>query len=88
MAAPLPAIGVLISGRGSNLQALIDAVAAGDLPARIAVVISNRPNAAGLERARAAAIETLVLERLAASGEPAARPIGAVVAGAGNVAYR
>ena len=56
-----PSIGVLISGRGSNLQAIIDAVAGGRLDARIAVVISNRPEAAGLERARRAGIETLVL---------------------------
>jgi phosphoribosylglycinamide formyltransferase-1 len=58
---PLPALGVLISGRGSNLQAIIDAIAAGRLDARIAVVISNKASAAGLERARAAGIETLVL---------------------------
>jgi phosphoribosylglycinamide formyltransferase 1 len=55
-------IGVLISGRGSNLQALIDAAAAGTLAARLAVVISNRQNAPGLDRARAAGIETLVLD--------------------------
>jgi phosphoribosylglycinamide formyltransferase-1 len=55
-------IGVLISGRGSNLQALIDAVARGALDARIAVVISNKSGAAGLERARAAGIEALVLD--------------------------
>ena len=58
-------IGVLISGRGSNLQALIDAIVDGRLHARIAVVISNRAQAAGLERARAAAIETLVLDHRA-----------------------
>lgn len=52
---------VLISGRGSNLQALIDAIASGQLEASIAVVISNRKDAAGLERARAAGIETIVL---------------------------
>jgi phosphoribosylglycinamide formyltransferase-1 len=52
-------IGVLISGRGSNLQALIDAVADGRLDATIAVVISNREDAAGLERARRAGIETV-----------------------------
>jgi phosphoribosylglycinamide formyltransferase-1 len=57
-----PAIVVLISGRGSNLQALIDAIAQGKLAARIAVVISNRAAAAGLERARAAGIEALVLD--------------------------
>jgi phosphoribosylglycinamide formyltransferase-1 len=57
-----PAIGVLISGRGSNLQALIDAIGDGRLPARIAVVISNKADAAGLSRAAAAGIETLVLD--------------------------
>ncbi len=55
-------IGVLISGRGSNLQAVIDGIAAGRLEAEIAVVISNRANAAGLERARAAGIETLHID--------------------------
>lgn len=54
-------LGVLISGRGSNLQALIDAIACGELDARIAVVISNKASAAGLERARAAGIETLTV---------------------------
>jgi len=54
-------LGVLISGRGSNLQALIDAIASRRLDASIAVVISNRKDAAGLERARAAGIETIVL---------------------------
>ena len=58
-------LGVLISGRGSNLQAIIDAVAGGRLDARIAVVISNRAEAAGLERARRAGIETLVLSHKA-----------------------
>ena len=57
-----PAIGVLISGRGSNLQALIDAIEQRKLPAAIAVVISNRPHAGGLDRARAAGIETLIIE--------------------------
>ena len=58
----MPALGVLISGRGSNLQALIDAIESGRLAARIAIVISNRASAAGLERARAANIETLVVD--------------------------
>lgn len=57
----LPLIGVLISGRGSNLGALIEAISDQRLQARIAVVISNRPGAAGLERARAAGIDTVVL---------------------------
>ena len=56
------ALGVLISGRGSNLQALIRAVDDGRLDARIAVVISNRPQAAGLDHARKAGIETLVVD--------------------------
>ena len=54
-------IGVLISGRGTNLQALIDAARDGRLNARIAVVISNKRSAAGLDRARAAGIEPLVI---------------------------
>ena len=54
-------LGVLISGRGSNLQAIIDAVVAGQLPAAIAIVISNRADSAGLQRARDAGIETLHL---------------------------
>jgi phosphoribosylglycinamide formyltransferase-1 len=54
-------LGVLISGRGSNLQAIVDAIAAGTLDATIAIVISNRAAAAGLARARAAGIETMVL---------------------------
>jgi phosphoribosylglycinamide formyltransferase-1 len=54
-------IGVLISGRGSNLQAIIDAIAAGRLAARIAVVVSNKPAVQGLERARAAGIEAVHL---------------------------
>ena len=53
-------IGVLISGRGSNLQALIDAQERGDLGGVIAVVISNVETAAGLERARHAGIPTAV----------------------------
>jgi phosphoribosylglycinamide formyltransferase-1 len=55
-------IGVLISGRGSNLQAIIDAIAAKKLDAELAVVISNRPDAAGLARASDAGVETLVLD--------------------------
>ena len=54
-------IAVLISGRGSNLQALIDAVADGRLQAEIALVISNRADAPGLQRARTAGIETLTI---------------------------
>jgi phosphoribosylglycinamide formyltransferase 1 len=54
-------LGILISGRGSNLQAIIDAIARGELVASIAVVISNRAGAAGLARAEQAGIPTLVM---------------------------
>ena len=54
-------LGVLISGRGSNLQALIDAIAEGRLDARIVVVISNREDAGGLDRARAAGIDAICI---------------------------
>jgi len=54
-------LGVLISGRGSHLQAIIDAIAGGRLAATVAIVISNRADAAGLGRARGAGIETLYL---------------------------
>ncbi|MEW6257821.1 MAG: phosphoribosylglycinamide formyltransferase [Pseudomonadota bacterium] len=52
---------VLISGRGSNMSALIAAAEAPDFPAEISLVISNRPDAAGLRAAEAAGIRTLVL---------------------------
>lgn len=55
--------GVLISGSGTNLQAVIDAIAAGTLDAQVPIVVSSRPDAHGIERARAAGIETLVLSR-------------------------
>ncbi|KAL7747753.1 large subunit of alpha-aminoadipate reductase [Sorochytrium milnesiophthora] len=54
------AVVVLISGNGSNLQALIDAAESGTLPARIALVVSNRSNAFGLQRASKHNIPTLV----------------------------
>ena len=54
-------IAILISGRGSNLQAIIDAIANGRLEATIAIVISNRSDAQGLIRAREAGIEALCL---------------------------
>ena len=55
-------IGVLLSGSGTNLQAIIDAAAEG-LPVDIALVVSSRPDAYGIERARAAGIPTLVMNR-------------------------
>lgn len=56
-------LGVLISGSGTNLQALIDAIAAGRLDASIELVVSSRPSAFGLKRAEAASIQTLTLSK-------------------------
>jgi phosphoribosylglycinamide formyltransferase-1 len=56
-------LGVLISGRGSNLQALIEACAERDFPATVALVVSNNPHAQGLARAAACGIPTAVIER-------------------------
>jgi phosphoribosylglycinamide formyltransferase-1 len=53
---------ILISGRGSNMAALIQAAAADDYPAEIALVVSNRTDAGGLERARASGIPTAIVE--------------------------
>jgi phosphoribosylglycinamide formyltransferase-1 len=81
-------LGVLISGRGSNLQSLIDATRDGHLDASIVVVISNREDAAGLERARRAGIEALCVPHRSAvsrddhdraiAGELRARDVGLV----------
>jgi len=60
-ASPLPAV-ILISGRGSNLQAIIDAIAEGTLPVDIRAVISNRPEATGLQTAKQAGITTAVAD--------------------------
>lgn len=56
-------LGILISGRGSNLQSIIDAIQNGELQATIAVVISNRPEAVGLLRAKEAGLETVCLRQ-------------------------
>ncbi len=58
-------IGVLISGSGTNLQAIIDAIAEGRLDAEVAVVISNLEDAYGLERARKAGIPAVHVDRTA-----------------------
>ncbi len=55
-------LAVLISGRGSNLQSIIDACAAPDFPAEIEIVISNRPDAFGIERAKNAGLKTAILD--------------------------
>lgn len=57
-------IGILISGRGSNMVALVDAVQSGEVPAsEVAVVISDKAGAAGLGKARERGVETVVVER-------------------------
>ncbi|MCH3967471.1 MAG: phosphoribosylglycinamide formyltransferase [Atopobiaceae bacterium] len=56
-------LGVLISGNGTNLQAIIDAIAAGALDAEVALVVSSRPSAFGLKRAEEAGIQTLTLSK-------------------------
>jgi len=61
---------VLISGRGSNLQAILDQAASGELPVEIAAVISNRPGVAGLERARQAGVPALELDHKNFPGRP------------------
>ena len=69
-------IGILISGRGSNMVALIDAAQAGMIPnAGVAVVISDQPTAAGLEKAKERGIETAVIERLGRTREEHDREI-------------
>ncbi len=62
-------VGVLISGRGSNLQALLDAAAAYRLGGRVAVVVSNVAEAAGLERARRAGVPAIVQDHRGRSRE-------------------
>jgi len=54
-------LGILLSGRGSNFEAIADNAAAGKIPAEVAVVISNNPNAAGLEKARARGLEAVCI---------------------------
>jgi phosphoribosylglycinamide formyltransferase-1 len=62
-------VAILISGRGSNMTALIEAAKAKDYPAEIALVVSNRPDAAGLHRARAAGIPTAVIDHIQFGGD-------------------
>jgi phosphoribosylglycinamide formyltransferase-1 len=63
-------LGILISGRGSNMAALADATRAGRIPrAQIAIVISDQPDAAGLARAKVCGLKTLVIERHGRSRE-------------------
>ena len=64
-------VAVLISGRGSNLASLIEAARAPDFPARIALVVSNRPGAPGLARAEAAGLPVATVDHRAYADRPA-----------------
>jgi len=57
----LPRLGILLSGRGSNFEAIADSIAAGRLRAKIAIVISNRPEAPGIEAARRRGQNALII---------------------------
>ena len=62
---------VLISGRGSNLQAILDQAASGELPVEVAAVTSNRPGVQGLERARQSGVPALELDHKNFADRPA-----------------
>jgi phosphoribosylglycinamide formyltransferase-1 len=66
-------VGVLASGRGSNLQAIIDAIEAGKLDARIVLVLSNKRDAAALERARKHGLTDIFLDPKPFAGQPDSR---------------
>lgn len=66
-------IGVLASGRGSNLQAIIDAIGAGKLDAKIVLVLSNKKDAAALERARKHGLTDVFLDPKPFAGQPDSR---------------
>ena len=77
-------IGVLLSGSGTNLQAIIDAIANDGLPVKIAHVLSSRPDAYGIERARTAGIPVTVFDRTVYEDREAADArIAAIMAEAG-----
>ena len=63
------AVGILISGAGSNMLALIKAMQAGEVPARPAIVVSNNPDAAGLAKAEALGVTTAVVDHRAYQGD-------------------
>ena len=73
-------IGILISGRGSNMVAIVEAVGAGTVPgAEVAVVVSDKAGAAGLERARELGVEALAVERKGRTREEHEREIISVL---------
>ena len=64
-----PAVGILISGAGSNMVALVEAMQAGEVPARPAIVVSSDPRAAGLAKASALGVPTAVVDHRATKGD-------------------
>ena len=72
-------IGVLISGRGSNMESIVSAAEEGRIPAVVAVVVSNEPAAPGIARAQGRGVETVVLDHRAASREEQDRRIVSVL---------
>jgi phosphoribosylglycinamide formyltransferase-1 len=76
-------IAVCVSGRGSNLQAVIDATQRGRLAARIVLVASSRPDAPALDRARRAAVATATFKVTSATREEAQRAMGIAIRDAG-----
>jgi phosphoribosylglycinamide formyltransferase 1 len=74
-------LGILLSGRGSNFAAIARNVLSGSIPARIALVISNREDAAGLERARALGFETRCLPSKGKDRETYDRELAAALRG-------
>lgn len=77
-------VGVLLSGSGTNLQAIVDAIAEEGLPVEVVHVVSSRPDAYGIERARAAGIPVTVLDRAAyADPDAADQRIAEALRGAG-----
>ncbi len=85
MSAARVKVGVLISGRGSNMQALIEAARAADYPARIAVVVANRPEAPGLAAAAALGVRAVAVDHRPFGGDREAheRAMDAVLRDAG-----
>jgi folate-dependent phosphoribosylglycinamide formyltransferase PurN len=71
MTLSLPRLVVLISGSGTNLQALLDAARSGDLPAQVVAVISNRPAAYGLQRANQAGVPAVAFPPERGQARPA-----------------
>jgi len=72
-------VGILISGRGSNMESIIAAAEEGRIPAVVAVVVSNEPAAPGIARAQGRGVETVVLDHRAASREEQDRRIVSVL---------